>query len=214
VGIKVGRDNKSDTRKAKRSVPEEGVAEEKVVETEAAEKSLKAKEAGKSCSDVEKLQAEVEQERKCAEEYLNRLRCMQADFENSQKRAMRERNEYIQLANERLLVKFLEVVDNLECAVDAGRNTKNEKALMDGVEITLKCLKKLLIGEGVTQIEALGKPFDPNLHEAVERIETNSHPENIVVEELRKGYLLKKKIIRPSTVKVAKSPAEKEQPSK
>ena len=207
-------DNKRDGGKGRQSDSEEGIVKEKVAEEEAAEKGFEEKEEEKGGFDVEKLKAEVEQERKRAEEYLNRLKYLQADFENAQKTAMRQREEYIQFANERLLVNFLEVVDNLERAVEAGRNTKNEEALIDGVEITLKSLKELLSGEGITQIEALDKPFDPNLHESVERIETSDHPENTVVEELRKGYLMKEKVIRPSVVKVAKSPAKKEEPSK
>lgn len=206
-------DNKRDGGKGRQSDSEEGIVKEKVAE-EAAEKGFEEKEEEKDGFDVEKLKAEVEQERKRAEEYLNRLKYLQADFENAQKTAMRQREEYIQFANERLLVNFLEVVDNLERAVEAGRNTKNEEALIDGVEITLKSLKELLSGEGITQIDALDKPFDPNLHESVERIETSDHPENTVVEELRKGYLMKEKVIRPSVVKVAKSPAKKEDPSK
>jgi molecular chaperone GrpE len=183
--------------------------QEESTEIELEDESQEDSKEKKDEIDVEKLKVEVEQERKRAEEYLNRLKYMQADFENYQKRALKEKAEYIQFANERLLAKFLEVVDNLERAIEVGRNTKNEKALIDGVEFTLKNLKELLNAEDITPIEALGKPFNPTFHEAAETIETNDHPENTVVEELRKGYTLKKRVIRPSVVKVAKSPEKK-----
>ncbi len=154
--------------------------------------------------EVEELKKALEEERKKAEDYLIRLKYLQADFENYQKRVKKEIEEAVRLEVEKLILKLLNVLDNLELALKIGRETNNKEALVKGVELTLNGLKEALKEEGLVGIEALGKPFDPNLHEAVEQIQTNNPPDNIVVEELRKGYILRGKVIRPSMVKVAR----------
>jgi molecular chaperone GrpE len=154
--------------------------------------------------EVEELKKALEEERKKAEDYLIRLKYLQADFENYQKRVKKEIEEAVRFEVEKLILKLLNVLDNLELALKIGRETNNKEALVKGVELTLNGLKEALKEEGLVGIEALGKPFDPNLHEAVEQIQTSNPPDNIVVEELRKGYILRGKVIRPSMVKVAK----------
>lgn len=155
-------------------------------------------------SEIKELKEALEEERRKAEDYLTRLKYLQADFENYQKRVKREIEEAVRLGIEKLILKLLNVLDNLELALKVGKETDNKEALVRGVELTLNGLKEALKEEGLVGIEALGKPFDPNLHEAVEQIQTNNPPDNIVVEELRKGYILKGRVIRPSMVKVAR----------
>ncbi len=173
------------------------------------EKEKKEKESennkGKSLEEeLENLRKALEEERKKSEEYLIRLKYLQADFENYQKRVKKEIDEAVRVEVEKLILKFLNVLDNLELALKAGKESSDKDALIKGVEITLKGLEEVLKEEGLTRIEAEGKPFNPAFHEAVENIQTDNLPENFVVEELRKGYILRGKVIRPSMVKVSK----------
>jgi len=154
-----------------------------------------------------KLKEALEQEKARADEYLNRLKYLQADFENYQKRVEREREELVKRGNEELIVKLLSAVDDLERAVEAGKSSSDKEVLVSGVEMVLKQLQATLAEEGLSQIEAVGKPLDPEIHEAIATVETDQYPENIIVRVLRKGYSLNGKVIRPSMVEVAKKRA-------
>jgi len=154
-----------------------------------------------------KLKEALEQEKARADEYLNRLKYLQADFENYQKRVEREREELVKRGNEELILKLLSVVDDLERAVEASKSSSDKEVLVIGVQMVLKQFQAALAEEGLSQIEAVGKPLDPELHEAVATVETDQYPENIIVRVLRKGYSLNGKVIRPSMVEVAKKRA-------
>jgi len=151
---------------------------------------------------VETLSQALDAEKKRSEDYLTRLKYMQADFENLKKRFDRQMEEVKNYCNEQLIVELLNVVDELEMAVKSGRSSNSTEVLVQGVEMTLKKLKKVLEQEGVYPIEDVGKPFDPSKHDAVARIEKNDAEGCIIVEEVRKGYIMKDKVIRPSIVKV------------
>jgi len=151
-----------------------------------------------------KLKEGLEQEKARADEYLNRLKYLQADFENYQKRVEREKEELVKRGNEDLILKLLSVVDDLERAVEAGKSSSNKEVLVSGVEMVLKEFQVALAEGGLSQIEAVGKPLDPKLHEAVATVETDQYPENIIVRVLRKGYSLNGRVIRPSMVEVVK----------
>ena len=99
-----------------------------------------------------------------------------------------------------------QVIDELELAVKSGRETENKDALIKGVEIVLKKMYSTLESEGLSKIEAIGKPFDPKLHEAVVKVNTEEYPDGTVIEEVRKGFILNGKVIRPSMVKIASTP--------
>jgi molecular chaperone GrpE len=159
----------------------------------------------------EKLKQELENEKKRAEDYLARLKYVQADLENLKKRTDRQLAETRKYCTEPLVVELLEIVDELEMAVKAGRNSKSAENLTQGVEMTLRKLKKILEKEQVSPIECIGKPFDPSKHNAVAKIERDDVEECTVVEEIRKGYIMKEKVIRPSVVKVAVKPVSKSQ---
>ena len=169
------------------------------------------KEQQKDDAQVETLQHELDEEKKRSEEYLTRLKYMQADFENLKKRFDREIDEAKKYCNERLIVELLGVVDELEMAVKAGCSSHSAKELTQGVEMTLVKLNKLLKNEGVSPIESVGKAFDPSKHSAVAKIEKDGVQDCVVVEEVRKGYVMKEKVIRPSIVKVAVKPSSKSQ---
>ena len=160
---------------------------------------------------LEKLKQALENEKKRAEEYLTRLKYAQADFENLRKRTDRQLAEVKKYCTEPLIVELLEIVDELEMAVKAGQNSKSAENLTRGVEMTLKKLKKILENQQVSPIDCVGKQFDPSKHNAVAKIERDDVEECTVIEELRKGYMMKEKVIRPSVVKVAVKPTSKSQ---
>lgn len=152
---------------------------------------------------VELYRKEVEEEKKKAEEYLTRLKYVQADYLNFRRRIEKEIDEIKKYSNERFIISLLEIVDELEMALEAGKNTNSIKILLEGVEMTLKKLNKILESEGVKKIDALGKMFDPNIHYVIARVEKDDVEEGIILEEVRKGYIMKDRVIRPSIVKVA-----------
>ncbi|MEM3383694.1 MAG: nucleotide exchange factor GrpE [Nitrososphaerales archaeon] len=174
---------------------------ESVEEAKSIEKSLE--------SELNELRKALKEEHERAEDYLNKLKYLQADFENFQKRVNKEMLDLVKYGNERLMVKLLNIIDDLERSIKFSKESDNKESLIEGVEMVLKNLKEILKKEGLEEIEAVGKNFDPNLHEAVARVQTDNYPTNTVIEEIRKGYLLNGKLIRPSMVKVALNLNEK-----
>lgn len=139
-----------------------------------------------------------------AETYERMLRVM-AEFENYKKRAQRQMEENRKYANESLIKELLSVVDNLERAIHASNGEKLEdSSVVEGVEMTLGEIMKLLKKYNVTPVDAHGKPFDPVYHEAVMQEESDAYPANTVITELQKGYLLHDRLIRPAMVVVSK----------
>ncbi len=154
---------------------------------------------GGTASEIDVVREELEEAKN---KYLRAL----ADFDNYRKRVAREREQYIQCANEELIKSLLEVVDNLERALEVSRENTNHEALAKGVELTLERLKNVLSEQGLCPIECKGLPFDPNYHEAVMAVEHEGAEPETVIEETQKGYTLKGKVIRPSKVVVSKHP--------
>ena len=152
------------------------------------------------------LQRQLETEKKRGEDYLTRLKYMQADFENLRNRCDRQIQQVSQYSNERLVIQLLEVVDELELAVKNAQDNSSAQTLIEGVQLTLKRLRKVLEQERVSPIQAAGKPFDPTKHNAIAAIERPDIEGCMVVEEVRKGYTMKEKVIRPSIVKVSVKP--------
>jgi len=132
-----------------------------------------------------------------------------AEFDNFRRRSLRERQDLHNYANENLVKDLLPTVDNLERAVDHGRKEEqraDSENLLQGVELTYRSLLQILSRHGVVEIEALGKPFDPQVHEAVRRVPSSEHAPGTVVEVYQKGYLLKDRLLRPAMVAVASEP--------
>jgi len=132
-----------------------------------------------------------------------------AEFDNFRRRSLRERQDLHNYANENLVKDLLPTVDNLERAVDHGRKEEqraDSENLLQGVELTYRSLLQILTRHGVVEIEALGKPFDPQVHEAVRRVPSSEHAPGTVVEVYQKGYLLKDRLLRPAMVAVASEP--------
>ena len=152
---------------------------------------------------VKKLKEKLSLEQEKTKEYFNRLKYLQADFENYKKRVEKEVQEAILRSNEKLVTRLIEIIDDLESAISAGETTENEDALIGGIKMVQKKLDKILETEGLTRLETIGKPFDPNMHEVLDEIPTKNHKHGIVLEEARKGFMFKGKVLRPSIVKIA-----------
>ncbi|WXG39595.1 MAG: nucleotide exchange factor GrpE [Candidatus Freyarchaeum deiterrae] len=164
------------------------------------------KEIQDEAKEMKLLEKSLEEEKKRAEDNLNRLKYLQADFENYRKRMEKEKGEILNREKARLITKLLVVLDELELAIKNGKDAEDKETLVEGVEMVFNKFQKLLCEEGLCEIEALGKPFNPELHEATLTVQTEDHPHNTVIEEVRKGFMLNGKVVRPSTVKVAKKP--------
>ena len=154
---------------------------------------------------TEEFQA-LEDKAKKFDEYFDRLLRLQADFDNYKKRLEKEKIEFIKFANEGIISEILKILDDFERAVEAGKTKHDFDVLYKGIEMIHNDLKDFLKEEGVKEIEAEGKLFNPHEHEAMMQEETEKAPEDHVVEELQKGYTFNGRVIRPSKVKVAKKP--------
>ena len=138
----------------------------------------------------------------------DRMLRLQADFENFRKRALRERQEALQYGSQNLVKDLLSVVDNLDRAIDHARQSGGGdlQSLLQGVELVQRELIGMLAKHHVTEIDSLGEPFNPALHEAMAQVSETSVEPNSVVEVLQKGYQLRDRLVRPSRVVVSKLP--------
>jgi len=148
--------------------------------------------------DVEQLKKELEERTRQAEERLDQLKYLQADFDNFRKWNAKEKDAITAMANERLIHDLLVILDDFERALPSLEEEKNK----EGMQMVYKKLVKILAGYGLESIECVGKKFDPNSHEALCR-EQCGEESNTILEDLGKGYRLKSKVIRPSKVKIA-----------
>ena len=146
-----------------------------------------------------------EEKTKLEETYLNQLKYARADLENLQKHMQSRIDEGVAREKERMIVQMLPVAEEVDLALDEAKKT-GDPAILEGMEMVTKKLWKALSCEGLSPIEAVGKPFDPHMHEAVQKVGTSDYPDGTVVQEIRRGYLLNGKVLRPSLVKIAGSP--------
>ena len=153
----------------------------------------------------EKLQlAETE-----AKETYDRFLRLSAEFENFKKRTTREMNDFRKYANESLIRELLSVVDNLERALQSTNDgTQTDTGVLEGVEMTHKEILKIFEKFNVQPIEALDQTFDPKFHQAVMQESVEDKPDNTVIQELQRGYLMHDRLIRPSMVVVSKAVAQ------
>ena len=153
---------------------------------------------------LKEVQAKLEAKEQEAKETYDRLLRVSADFENYKKRSARETEEFRKYANQALLKEMLSVVDNLELAINSSNHRKKiDKHLIEGLNLTLNEILRVFEKFNVKPIEAQGQTFDPAFHEAVMREETDDFPENTVVSEFQKGYLIHDRLLRPAMVVVA-----------
>jgi molecular chaperone GrpE len=152
----------------------------------------------------EKL-VQLEKQSRLADEYLDHLRRLKAEFDNYKKREEKQRAEFIKLANESLVTELLPVLDSFDLALNGMHTSHELESFLPGVELIRKQLEDVLVKNGLATIETIGKPFDPKVHEAMMQVESDEYPEDTVAKELRKGYLFNDKVIRPAQVAVSKS---------
>src|ERR1700688_3213842 len=137
------------------------------------------------------------------DKYLRAL----ADTENVRKRMRQQSEESVRLQREKLLRDLLPITDNLERAVEAARGGGNGKPIVEGVEMVLRSLLDFLRSNGVSPRDSVGRPFDPQFHEAVDHVESGEHPPNTVISEFHRGYQVGDRVLRPARVAVAKAPS-------
>lgn len=152
---------------------------------------------------------DLKQQAAKADDHWNRLLRTVADFDNFKKRAAREKAEAIKYANEALLEKLMPVMDSFDMALAASQNVEGAapESFQTGVSLIFQQFKTVLQEAGLETVDALGKPFDPNLHEAVAMQDAADVPESQVIQQIRKGYKLRERLLRPAAVIVARKPS-------
>lgn len=160
---------------------------------------------------LKELEEKVTNKELEAKQTYDRFLRVSAEFENYKKRSSREMIEFRKYANESLITELLTVVDNIERAIStSSSDDQANSCIIEGVSLTLKEILKVFDNFGVTPIESLCKTFDPNFHQAVMQEESEEHPDNTVIAELQKGYMIHDRLLRPSMVVVSKSKATPE----
>jgi len=172
-------------------LPEEGTSE-----------SSPAAQEAKDRRPLVESQQIVETKEETAEECLERLKYLQADFENYKRRIAREAPLMSDAGVKRVVTELLTVLDELDCALASARASKESESIVEGVEMIRRKIFSILEKEGLSKIKAIGERFDPNAHEALMKVSTSDFEEGTVVEEMRPGYMFKGQVIRPSMVKV------------
>ncbi|HEV2871399.1 MAG TPA: nucleotide exchange factor GrpE [Actinomycetota bacterium] len=180
---------------------DEPAGEDEAVEAEADAEALDEIDAE---AEEDAIAADLAKARAEAESYLDDLRRLQADFDNYRKRTLREQTARAASASQALVTRLLPVLDNFELAVSAAEQSRDFDRMLKGVEMVFGELRLALEGEGLVKIEAEGKPFDPERHEAVIAVEEEDTEPGMVVDIVRAGYELRGKVLRPAMVKVAK----------
>jgi molecular chaperone GrpE len=156
-------------------------------------------------AELEQAKAELAQLKGERDQLVDRVARLQAEFENARKRAEREKAEFRDFATGNVVEQFLPVLDNFELALKA---TGSAEQMRSGVELIVKQMEEVLRGLQVTAIPAVGEPFDPRVHEALGHVEREDLPDEHVAEEIRRGYRIREKLLRPAMVRVASNPKQ------
>ncbi len=163
---------------------------------------LKNKKKLKECtSKIDELEKKLSKKEEELEEYISHLQRLQADFENYKKQKQKQENEIIEYANEKLILKLLDIYEDLERAIESCESLEDFK---DGLNLIYRKFKNILRKEGLQEIPAKGEKFDPFRHEAVMTQNYDEYENGEIIEEISRGYMLKDRIIKPSLVKVCK----------
>jgi molecular chaperone GrpE len=171
---------------------------------EAAEEHTEAEEEKVSSEELARLETELEKKTSQAEEYLNRLKYLQADFENYKKMVARERELYEKCATEALIKRLLPILDHLEAAFTSAQSCNDLISFVKGIELIYLDFLEALSQEGLKPIKAVGEKYDPYKHEVIMTVLDEDAPEDTVLEELERGYMLGTKVLRSAKVAIAK----------
>ncbi len=183
-------------------IREDNAQEEKEAEKSEVEKPSPDEVPQTTDQEMVKMQQELEQ----AEDMMLRLA---AELDNYKKRVAKERESLIKYANQEIIQGLLPTLDNFERAIESVEKSKDLNSFIEGIRMIAKQMFDALERNGVKKIDALGKPFDPNIHEAVMQVASDQYPENTVAQEFQKGYMLHERVIRPSMVAVSRGAEEK-----
>lgn len=184
------------------SVPrrkKQNVSTEEAAETSQQEEPVNeaaALEDQESETELNKLRAQ-------AEEHQQRFLRAQADFDNFRRRTLKEKEDLAKYASMKLVTELVPVLDNFERALATAPQGAESESFSKGVEMIFRQFESVLQAEGVTAMNSVGQPFNPDFHQAIMQVESEEHEEGIVVEEVQKGYMLKDKVLRPAMVKVS-----------
>jgi len=199
---------KIDAAESSEDLPERTVTPEPTPEKKAAAGEDKA--CGKQ-SKEEEMACKLQETEKTAAENFDKYVRVAAELENYKKRAIREKADAVQFGNENLLRDILPLVDNIDRAMDHACNSDDFDAFKKGLKMLQEQLLVCLQKHGVEQIEALGKDFDPHVHEAMLQVESQEHEQSKVVSEFEKGYLFNGRLLRPAKVSVCRKSQEDRQ---
>lgn len=183
--------------------------ETQIEEKETQPSETEAKEIEEPEPHEKELIKELEATKKQLEDEKDRVLRLNAEFDNFRKRTLKEREEFIKYANEKLILELIDVCESLERGLENAKNTDNKDKLIEGMELIYKQFKNVLEKNGLTPIKALGEKFDPYKHEAMMQTLTDECEENTILEEFTRGYMLNNRVIRYSKVRVSKKKENK-----
>ncbi len=155
-------------------------------------------------NELSQAEAERQRAKEEADNNLNKLRYLMADFDNYRKRTERQIESKINQGKAELILKFVSIHDDLSRAIETAKQGKSDQVVIQGLEGILRNVETLFDAEGVKEIETTGTPFDPNIHDAISFKYDDTVPENTVIAEIRKGYMMSDKVLRPSLVEISK----------
>jgi molecular chaperone GrpE len=177
---------------------------EEIEKSEHENDTTMTEELAKVKDELDSVKEELYKARESSDNNLNRLKYIMADFDNYRKQMEKQIASKIESSRAELLMKFLNIRDDYSRALEIAKQSKSETVVIEGLEAILKNLDSVLKSEGVMEIETIGTPFDPNIHDAISFSYQDNVPENAVTGEIRKGYMLNNKVLRPSLVEISK----------
>lgn len=161
-------------------------------------------ELSKVKEELDLVREELYKARESSDNNLNKLKYMMADFDNYRKQMEKQTASKVESTRAEVLLKFLNIRDDYLRALEIAKQSKSDAVVIEGLEAILKNLDSILKSEGIIEIETVGTPFDPNIHDAISYSYHDDVPENTVTSEIRKGYMLNNKVLRPAIVEISK----------
>jgi molecular chaperone GrpE len=198
--IKIHQENESENKKPKDA--EKSIPDSKIIQ----KNDLKIENKDRPDDPLKEMEEKLESLEKEAKESHDRFLRASAELENYKKRTQREMNDFRKFANESFIKAMLPIVDDLDRAIESTCDSEHaNSSVVEGVSMTLKEILKVFEKFGAKSFDSLGKSFDPNFHQAVQQQETDEHPDNTVLMELQKGYMIHDRLLRAAMVVVSKT---------
>jgi molecular chaperone GrpE len=198
--------SKRKTNMSTEQIEQNGTAEQETAEQETAQVDHESSTRSSGNTEIEQLRGERDQLSIQLVQSQDRLARLQAEFDNARKREVKERQDIRDYAIQTAVEPFLSVLDNFSLALKSDGDVAQ---LRTGVQLIVKQMDEALRGLNVQSVESIGAQFDPRIHEALGSIETVEHPDHQVLEEIRRGYKLRDKLLRPALVRIASNSAQK-----